>query len=161
LWAKELSILQILILFFKVVFRLVIFRPFEGEILLGEICEVSEYGLKITLGFFEDIVIPKEELNSNSKFLADRECWAWTPDPLVDVSLYITKKQEIRFRVLSLVFGEIPNERPAKKVVLNPTQPGGGALAPPKDTKEKSKTIIPMQIIGSIATNGLGPVKWW
>ena len=43
----------------KVVFRLVVFRPFKGEILVGKVKDGSlEHGLKVSLGFFDDIVVP-------------------------------------------------------------------------------------------------------
>lgn len=42
----------------KVKFRLIIFRPFVGEILEGKVRSSSEEGIHITLGFFDDILVP-------------------------------------------------------------------------------------------------------
>lgn len=39
-------------------FRLVVFRPFIGEVLTGKIASCSEAGIKVTLSFFDDILIP-------------------------------------------------------------------------------------------------------
>ena len=43
----------------KVSFRLVLFRPFKGEILVGKIKDGSQsQGIRVSLGFFDDITIP-------------------------------------------------------------------------------------------------------
>jgi DNA-directed RNA polymerase III subunit RPC8 len=43
----------------KVVFTLIVFKPFEGEIILGIIkeCDINS-GVRVHLNFFEDIYIP-------------------------------------------------------------------------------------------------------
>lgn len=46
----------------NVEFRLVVFRPFIGEVLTGKIANCSEAGLRVTLGFFDDILIPRHLL---------------------------------------------------------------------------------------------------
>lgn len=43
-------------------FRLVVFRPFIGEVLTGKIASCSEAGIKVTLTFFDDIFIPSHLL---------------------------------------------------------------------------------------------------
>lgn len=42
----------------KVRFRLIIFRPFIGEVLEGKVRSSSEEGIHVSLGFFDDILIP-------------------------------------------------------------------------------------------------------
>lgn len=39
-------------------FRLVVFRPFKGEILEGKITSATPKGMTITMEFFDDIFIP-------------------------------------------------------------------------------------------------------
>ncbi|KAI9819545.1 MAG: DNA-directed RNA polymerase III subunit rpc25 [Pycnora praestabilis] len=51
----------------NVEFRLVVFRPFKGEIILGKISSASEYGIKIRLDFFDDIFIPPHLLFEGSE----------------------------------------------------------------------------------------------
>jgi len=41
-----------------VTFRLIVFRPFKGEILTGRISSSTPAGIKVRLDFFEDILIP-------------------------------------------------------------------------------------------------------
>lgn len=43
-------------------FRLVVFRPFIGEVLTGKIANCSQDGIRISLGFFDDIFIPSHLL---------------------------------------------------------------------------------------------------
>ncbi|KAJ3030938.1 DNA-directed RNA polymerase III subunit rpc25, partial [Rhizophlyctis rosea] len=43
----------------KVTFRMIVFRPFGGEILIGKIRDCSqEEGIKVSMEFFDDIIIP-------------------------------------------------------------------------------------------------------
>ena len=39
-------------------FRLIVFRPFKGEVLIGRISSSTPAGIKVRLDFFEDILIP-------------------------------------------------------------------------------------------------------
>ncbi|XBI84403.1 hypothetical protein VPH35_092723 [Triticum aestivum] len=43
---------------YKVSFRLLMFRPFIGEVLVGKISGYDEKGLQVSLDFFSDICIP-------------------------------------------------------------------------------------------------------
>ncbi|KAK8794675.1 hypothetical protein WA158_001656 [Blastocystis sp. Blastoise] len=42
----------------KLKFRLIMFRPVEGEIMIGKIATSNKYGLRVSLDFMEDIWIP-------------------------------------------------------------------------------------------------------
>jgi len=48
--------------FFTATFRLVVFRPFVGEILIGWVSSCTEEGLNVKMEFFDDIFIPKHLL---------------------------------------------------------------------------------------------------
>lgn len=43
-------------------FRLVVFRPFVGEVLVGWVSSCTEEGLNVKMEFFDDIHIPKHLL---------------------------------------------------------------------------------------------------
>ncbi|KAF3496010.1 hypothetical protein DY000_02052011 [Brassica cretica] len=43
---------------YKVVFRIVVFRPFVGEVIAAKFKESDSNGLRLTLGFFEDVYVP-------------------------------------------------------------------------------------------------------
>ncbi|KAI8087477.1 RNA polymerase Rpb7 [Thamnidium elegans] len=51
----------------KVLFRVVVFRPFVGEILTGKIKSCSPSGVRVSMGFFDDILIPGGALQPGSK----------------------------------------------------------------------------------------------
>ncbi|XP_072530649.1 DNA-directed RNA polymerase III subunit RPC8 isoform X2 [Salminus brasiliensis] len=51
----------------KVHFRYVVFHPFLDEILVGKIKYCSQEGVHVSLGFFDDIVIPPESLQQPAK----------------------------------------------------------------------------------------------
>lgn len=42
----------------SVIFRLIVMRPFIGELLTGNVLLCTNDGVRVTLGFFEDIFIP-------------------------------------------------------------------------------------------------------
>jgi DNA-directed RNA polymerase III subunit RPC8 len=52
--------------YITVVFRIIVFRPFLGEVLVGKIASQDVTGLKITLGFFDDIHISHPHLPEGS-----------------------------------------------------------------------------------------------
>jgi len=39
-------------------FRLIVFRPFKGEVLQGRISANDEQGIRISIDFFDDIFVP-------------------------------------------------------------------------------------------------------
>lgn len=43
-------------------FRMVVFRPFKGEVMLGRIRSSTPAGINLRTDFFDDIFIPFEEL---------------------------------------------------------------------------------------------------
>jgi hypothetical protein len=55
----------------------VVFRPLAGEILQGRIRSCSEKGLFVTMGFFEDIVVPPTEMQPDTHFDAKEQLWVW------------------------------------------------------------------------------------
>jgi len=60
-------------------FRLVIFRPFLEEVLLGKISKSTPEGIHVTLGFFNDIFIPAYWMLRPSHYEESIGLWVWTP----------------------------------------------------------------------------------
>ena len=48
-------------------FRFVVFRPFVGETLVGKVRACSREGVHVSLGFFDNILIPPEYLQEPRK----------------------------------------------------------------------------------------------
>lgn len=62
------------------VFRLVVFRPFVEEVLVGTVEESNEEGIRVSVGgFFDDVFIPAYWMLNPSKYDEATGLWVWTP----------------------------------------------------------------------------------
>jgi len=125
---------------YTVVFRLIMFRPFEGEIIAAKLKESNSTGLRLSLGFFDDIYIPGQLFPDRSSFKPDsnkkdKGTWEWEYG---GDQFFVDGIDEILFRVHSVSYPSIPLEQP-----------------------EQAKPFAPMMITGSMNDDGLGPVSWW
>ncbi|XP_796543.1 DNA-directed RNA polymerase III subunit RPC8 [Strongylocentrotus purpuratus] len=132
----------------KVHFRFVVFHPFMDEILIGRIRSCSRDGVHISLGFFDDIVVPPEALQQPCKFDETEQLWVWqyeaeegTHDMFMDIN------EEIRFRVVDEVFTD-----------TTPVGPEDGLEAGAEENETKKS---PYSLVGSISEPGLGLLAWW
>lgn len=60
-----------------VCFRLVVFRPFVGEVVNGKIISSNKDGVKVSVDFFDDILIPAGQLQNPSVFNPSSGLWTW------------------------------------------------------------------------------------
>ncbi|XP_042030834.1 DNA-directed RNA polymerase III subunit RPC8-like isoform X2 [Salvia splendens] len=123
----------------KVKFRLVMFRPFVGEIITARLKESTVDGLRLSLGFFDDIYVPVPFLfspNRNEPVPGHRNRvnWIWN---YMDEDYSVDAEDEIMFKVHDVSYPPIPLE--------------------PKDVKP----FAPMVVTGSLDMDGLGPTSWW
>ncbi|KFQ88568.1 DNA-directed RNA polymerase III subunit RPC8 [Phoenicopterus ruber ruber] len=146
----------------KVHFRYVVFHPFLDEILIGQIKSCSQDGVHVSIGFFDDIVIPPESLQQPAKLsfpsltlgVASDEAeqvWVWeyeTEEGAHD--LYMDIGEEIRFRVVDETF-----------VDTSPTGPSSAEASTSNATEEVQKKEAPYTLVGSISEPGLGLLSWW
>jgi len=52
----------------NVTFRMIVFRPFKGEILTGRISSSTQHGIKVRLGgFFDDVFITPDYMFEGTK----------------------------------------------------------------------------------------------
>lgn len=121
---------------FTVDFRLVMFRPFVGEVLIAKLKRCDEAGLYLSLGgFFEDIHIPEHLLHDPSKFDEEEKLWVWN---YKDTDLFMDIDEDVRFRVVQVKYPPIPIEQ-----------------------ERDARPFAPMIITGDINADGLGLVSWW
>lgn len=71
-------------LYYHTQFRLVVFRPAIGEVLVGRISHVDPYGIKVSLGFFDDILIPAAFIPTPRAYDHSESAWFWAPTAAVD-----------------------------------------------------------------------------
>lgn len=133
----------------KVNFRLAVFRPFCEEVILGKIKSCNEEGVRVTLGFFDNILISPECLQQPCRYDEDEKVWIWeyeSDDGKHD--LFMDPGEPIRFRVTGNKFTEtIPRDH----------KPGSTEST---DAVEKEKPS-PYTVNASISEPGLGLVSWW
>ena len=148
----------------SVKFRLVVFRPFDGETLVGTISQSDEKGITVSMGFFDDIFIPANRLLDNTVYDEKRRLWIWKYGEPPDLSDFVMDlKETIRFKVLTVGFSndeELRNQMKAQnsfKTSSNAMHTGAAAAtasAPPPEP-------YAMKVIGGIQDFGLGLVTWW
>eukprot|EP00916_Digyalum_oweni_P009460 GHVL01015946.1.p1 GENE.GHVL01015946.1~~GHVL01015946.1.p1 ORF type:complete len:174 (+),score=24.39 GHVL01015946.1:135-656(+) len=126
-------------------FRYVVFRPTVDEILVGKVKNCSKEGISVSMGFFDDIFIPEDNLPHPSKFSETEQMWAWKYE---EHDLYIEIGHEIRFRVMEEKF-----------VDTSPTGPEGITME--TTDPEPGPKRSPYTIVGTLAEQGLGLLSWW
>jgi len=132
-------------------FRFVVFRPFQDEILNGKIKSCSPEGVHVSMGFFDDILIPSDSLQHPANFDESEQLWVWqyeTEDGKHD--LFMDIGEEIRFRVVDEIFTD-----------TNPVGPETASNAPSEVPVEGEPKKAPYVILGTCSEPGLGLLTWW
>ncbi|KAK9978643.1 hypothetical protein ABG768_020386 [Culter alburnus] len=146
----------------KVHFRYVVFHPFLDAILVGKIKGCSAEGVHVSLGFFDDIIIPPESLQQPAKFDEAEQVWVWeyeTDEGTHD--LYMDQGEEIRFRVVDEVFIDTSPTGPSTEKEA-PSAAGTTSAAPPAGPEDAApQKEAPYTLIGSVSEPGLGLLSWW
>jgi DNA-directed RNA polymerase III subunit RPC8 len=155
-------------------FRIVVFRPFDGETLVGTIASSDEKGLTVSMGFFDDIFIPAVRFLDNSVYNEVKKTWVWKyGDPGEQSEFVYEINEKIRFKVLTVAFSndeELRNQIKAQNsfkisiVTANHAQ-GVGAANHAQTSAAAAAAPPPepyaMKIIGGISDFGLGLCAWW
>lgn len=125
----------------NVEFRLVVFRPFKGEIILGKISTSLPTGINVRTDFFDEIFVPKENLPEDVFFDDTSDCFVWRND---DTNLYFDNHEPVRVQIVSEEWhDQIPMS----------------GLRKADDVAEKPQA--PYKLIGAMLEAGLGPILWW
>ncbi|KAJ2358380.1 DNA-directed RNA polymerase III complex subunit Rpc25 [Coemansia erecta] len=129
-------------LWVKVKFRMIVFRPFRDEVLVGRVRSAGQEGLDISMGFFDDITIPAREMPVGSEYNAKEGVWVWRYE---GNELYLDLGEPIRFRVLKTNFLDVSPPRPK----VGEVDSVAASHAPP------------FSLTCTIAQAGLGLLSWW
>eukprot|EP00002_Diphylleia_rotans_P003167 TRINITY_DN12135_c0_g1_i1.p1 TRINITY_DN12135_c0_g1~~TRINITY_DN12135_c0_g1_i1.p1 ORF type:complete len:204 (+),score=40.48 TRINITY_DN12135_c0_g1_i1:95-706(+) len=131
----------------KIHMRWIVFRPFVGEIIVGRVKSCELNGVRVTLGFTDDVFIPADDLKSPSTYDEEEKLWVWN---FQGHKLFMDVDEPVRLRVDQVKFLKPPaSTRPSIKPDA------------PKDTRIEQKQGVPMEIIASIRDDGLGLTAWW
>ncbi|KAL7005261.1 DNA-directed RNA polymerase III complex subunit Rpc25 [Cystobasidiomycetes sp. EMM_F5] len=150
----------------KVIFRIIVFKPFIDEVVLGKVARSSKEGIRVTLGFFDDCWIPDYRLPPNCSFDAARSEFFWaanaedgatraevdaTPE---DERFYIIAGEVIRIRVLAEEFYDVMPKVAPK--VIQPAQGG-----PTQTTATPTAAVHSGPPPYRLQEAGLGLLDWW
>jgi len=127
-------------------FRMIVFRPFKGEILMGKILSSSDMGIRISMGFFDDIFVPAPGMVFDpARYIQTEEGeWVWVWESAPESLLYFDVNEMVRFRVEAETWTDLSPEK----------QP-----APGEEVEVYRRS--PYEITGSMQLSGLGPALWW
>ncbi|GAB1311322.1 DNA-directed RNA polymerase III complex subunit Rpc25 [Madurella fahalii] len=127
----------------NVEFRMVVFRPYKGEVIIARINDQTAEGINLATEFFEDIFIPAIELPEGSEFESSENLWVWKYE---GQELYFDNNEMVRFRVMAEEWHD--------------QAPSGPAEATEEESPlTNSKPAY--RIIGSMNGPGLGCYLWW
>ncbi|KAJ6457153.1 RNA polymerase III subunit Rpc25-domain-containing protein [Mycena vitilis] len=144
-------------LWYKVIFRMVIFRPFTSEILLAKVMSSDHNGIRLSLGFFDDIYVPVAYLPQPNAFDPNERAHFWLPEsqlkphelldsPTVE-RMWIDKGEVVRVRVEADEFYD--------------DEPGPVKMADGVQVVREVQARAPFTITVSMEDQGLGPTSWW
>jgi len=171
-------------LWYTVVFRLTVFRPFPTEIILAKVKSSDEDGIQLSVGFFEDMWIPLVYLPQpcalyvillyfpNTSIIPlqlsvwfalysdpNERAYFWLPSSEATSTHELLDSPEAER--LYIDQGEIVRVRVERDEFCD-DEPG-----PPKATEgvlisgQGQARRLPYTVTCSIAEQGLGPTAWW
>ncbi|KAJ7230556.1 RNA polymerase III subunit Rpc25-domain-containing protein [Mycena pura] len=146
-------------LWYKVIFRMVVFRPFQTEVLLAKVKSSDHDGVRLSLDFFDDIYVPVHYLPTPNAFDPNERAHFWVPssdseskphellDTPIAERMWIDKGEIIRVRVESDEFYD--------------DEPGPIKMTEGVQVAKEVQSRAPFTIFASMAEQGLGPTSWW
>ncbi|KAK9366323.1 RNA polymerase III subunit Rpc25-domain-containing protein [Lipomyces kononenkoae] len=155
--------------YINTVFRLIVFRPFVGEVLVGWISSCSEEGIRVRMDFFDDIFIPKEYLFEGCIFVPSEQAWIWRTEH----DLYLDTNEKIRFKIEQETFTDQSPQGPknilAEEGAGNNGNNGNGNNNGDENAQQQmllhgggaQNLAPPYSLVGSCQTYGMGLVTWW
>ena len=164
-----------------VTFRLIVFRPFTGEILYGTLLRQTPEEIQISLEFLQDVTVPASLLQQPSSWDPERQMWYWTSvdDKESEEKFYMQVGHGIAFKVHKIQYATVKDsgtqqilnvhETREKDSSNNETSLVGGGLNPRGRARSLSMDITEsglapppvMTIVGRINETGLGMSSWW
>jgi len=102
---------------------------------------VCRKGLRVSLGFFEDVFIPPELLQQPAEYVESEKEWCWKMDEESE-PLYYSLHGQIRLKVHTVQFSS--SKSPDSKDL----------------DREESVRVPRMVVIGRVDSTGLGMIGW-
>ncbi|KAK3208621.1 hypothetical protein GRF29_77g1379585 [Pseudopithomyces chartarum] len=127
----------------NVEFRMVVLRPFRGEILHGRIKSANEHGMVVDLDFTYEVFVPQANLFDPSEYDPQENAWIWRPEG--GEEFFFDKGETVLLRV------EREEWFDQKPSIVQKDEAGNVV----------ERRGVPWRIIGAMNTSGLGPIMWW
>ncbi|RMX69405.1 hypothetical protein KXD40_002437 [Peronospora effusa] len=168
-------------------FRMVVFRPFVGEVLKGRIVSCTEEHIRVSMDFVQDIIIPSYALQTPSYFDTTERLWVWKYAEGQE-KFYMDLHEEIRFRVTNINFTRVTKTAKGGLAVTDQCWNKWSIQATTTEATEKAEkdgstedmrqslarrrsssvdlsdndpTPSAIHILGTIDEDGLGLSSWW
>ncbi|KZT53403.1 hypothetical protein CALCODRAFT_501153 [Calocera cornea HHB12733] len=160
-------------LWHKLTFRMVVFRPFVGEVFVGEVKSSTPTHVQVTLGFFSSLHIPAHLLPTPSAYDPAEKTFFWAPTLAEGQDPFDVPKEErftidVGAKIRCCVHGdafweEEPWKGPVGKKAASalPGTPGAAAEEQEQEQEQEDERRSPYTITCSAAGSGLGLVEWW
>ncbi|KAH7258324.1 DNA-directed RNA polymerase III complex subunit Rpc25 [Fusarium solani] len=123
----------------NVEFRMVVFRPFKGEVMMARISTSTPEGIHLQTDFFADIFVSYEYLPPGAEFSHSHQLWVWNVDE--EQRLLYEMHEMVRFQVIDEEWHDQAPAGPKKQ--------------------EETEATAPYRIKGSMIADGLGLCLWW
>jgi DNA-directed RNA polymerase III subunit RPC8 len=168
---------------FEVVFRLVVFKPYVGEVISGKVLECSKDGIKVGLDFFTNCFIPYYHLFEPSSFDEAKKTWVWDDshedeeEEDDDEPLAIQKGDMINFEVHDVNFtGKTYSVKGVHTMESKVDASAAGAPVRKRSQsfdkgrsweeggnlrRERISNSTTMEVVGIMRSDGLGKNEWW
>lgn len=143
-------------------FRVVVFRPFKGEIIQASITDsAKDAGIELSHEFFEDVEVPENVLFEDTRWTKDpsdksgtNELYIWYSDPedTGEPSQFFWDQGEAcLYRVEEETWQDLSPQlqKPGQNFIADESLEDGGLKK------------VPYLIRGSMMLSGLGPMLWW
>lgn len=85
----------------KINFRLIVFKPFVGEVIIAKIMESTRDYIRLSLGFFNHVLVYPKYLPQPSKFDENDQVWVWN---YCDSELFLDVGEPVRVLVREVNF---------------------------------------------------------
>ncbi|OQR66536.1 DNA-directed RNA polymerase III subunit RPC8-like [Tropilaelaps mercedesae] len=131
----------------KVYFRAIVFRPFLNEVLEGRVRSLSPEGVKISLEFFDDIMVQGMRMQHPSRWDPTKGgCWIWDygADDGDSHELCLEVGDRVRFRIVDEKFTDC--------------SPVGPLV---ESTQQQRNLPSSYALEAAMNEPGLGVLSWW
>lgn len=149
-----------------VVFRVIVFRPKIGELLVGRVLASTPMGLQVTLGFFQDVSIPIAHLRKPCHYDDRSKSWLWNYESepgAIPVPYPYLRDELICLRVKSVQFLDSLDESlsAARRAQALSKDEAGSKIPAGQFAHDVQTEHPPMLVVGSVEDDGMGLKSWW